>query len=487
MVDSLLTNDPVAIIIAFFVVLIPLILIHEFGHFIAGKAVGITILEFGLGFPPRIRRLFTWRDTEFTLNLIPLGGFVRPLGEDMIRPLDEQAVEKDRQEFVSRNQSKTSLVANATEKAHHIKNPKSVSESGPLARILFMSAGALANFALAVILFVVVAMIGTPQPAIGIEAINPDSSFAQAGLQVGDIVTSVDGVPATSASVFVNQYQRDESSFTLDVQRGDSGDNRQINVSASSSQANANIGRYAKVLGIAPDSPAEHQGLQPGDLIVGFNGDAIDGVDNFKSLTQQHLGQEVNLTINREGKTLNILLTPRSNPPEGQGAIGIVIDEILDDKTAGISFSEQLAVVPQSFVGSVRYGVERVIDVITMTVRIPSQLLSGALTPQEARPVSVVGMSQIGAEVIRQSVQQQRWAPILEFVATISVALGFFNLLPIPALDGGRILFVLIEVLRGKPISPEREGFVHLVGLVLLLSLSVLIILNDIIHPVILR
>jgi regulator of sigma E protease len=93
-------------------------------------------------------------------------------------------------------------------------------------------------------------------------------------------------------------------------------------------------------------------------------------------------------------------------------------------------------------------------------------------------------MSQIGGAVIQESIEQRRIAPILDFIATISVALGFFNLLPIPALDGGRILFVLIEIVRGRPIAPERESMVHLIGLALLLSLSVLIILNDVINPI---
>jgi regulator of sigma E protease len=111
-------------------------------------------------------------------------------------------------------------------------------------------------------------------------------------------------------------------------------------------------------------------------------------------------------------------------------------------------------------------------------------VISGALKPEDARPVSIVGMSQIGGAVIQESIQQGRVAPILDFIATISVALGFFNLLPIPALDGGRIVFVVIEIVRGRPIAPEREGLVHLIGLALLLSLSVLIILNDVINPI---
>ena len=102
MSELLMGNNPFSAIIAFFVVLIPLILVHELGHFLAAKAVGITVLEFGIGFPPRIVKLFTWGETEFTLNWIPLGGFVRPLGEDMIRPVDAETVEKDRAGLLAR-------------------------------------------------------------------------------------------------------------------------------------------------------------------------------------------------------------------------------------------------------------------------------------------------------------------------------------------------------------------------------------------------
>jgi regulator of sigma E protease len=180
-------------------------------------------------------------------------------------------------------------------------------------------------------------------------------------------------------------------------------------------------------------------------------------------------------------------LTPRLNPPEGQGAIGIVITPIFEEAATGALYQEgflQETLAPQALGEAIQYGANRVVSVITMTVSIPSQLVSGAITPEEARPVSVVGMSQIGAEVIRSSIEQGRFAPILDFIAVISVALGFFNLLPIPALDGGRIVFVLLEMVRGRPIAPEREGLVHLVGLALLLSLSVLIILNDVVNPI---
>jgi regulator of sigma E protease len=117
-------------------------------------------------------------------------------------------------------------------------------------------------------------------------------------------------------------------------------------------------------------------------------------------------------------------------------------------------------------------------------IRVPSELLRGTLSMEAARPVSIVGISQMGGELLQDSIEQGQPVVILNYIALISVALGLTNLLPIPALDGGRILFVLIEIVRGRPIAPEREGLVHLVGLLLLLSVTVVFILNDLFNPI---
>src|SRR5690606_32058054 len=127
------------------------------------------------GFPPRIVKLFTWGETEFTLNWIPLGGYVRPLGEDMVRPLDNETVEKEREELQVRSDTPISG-----------KKLKTVNEVKPLPRIFFMAAGALANFVLAFFLFMLVALIGIPQidgGSVYIAQVSPDSVFAEAGLR----------------------------------------------------------------------------------------------------------------------------------------------------------------------------------------------------------------------------------------------------------------------------------------------------------------
>jgi len=123
-------------------------------------------------------------------------------------------------------------------------------------------------------------------------------------------------------------------------------------------------------------------------------------------------------------------------------------------------------------------------NIVYLTVRVPSMLINGEISASEARPVSVVGISQIAGQAAEVSVTNSNLFPILNMVGFISVALGFTNLLPIPALDGGRILFILIEAVRGRRIEPEREGMVHIVGMLVLLGLMALLIVQDIVNPI---
>jgi len=478
-------NNPIVVILAFIVVLTPLILIHELGHFFAAKSVGITILEFGLGFPPKVRKLFTWRETEFTLNWIPLGGFVRPLGEDVIRPLDDESVEEDRQEFIRRQQATANTDTN-----QQIAKPKSVNEASPIARIIFMAAGAAANFVLAFVLFAIVALLRIQQVVgASLQVVKLDSSsvLSQAGLRQDDIITEVNGTKFQTTDEFLKTfYSSTQQPVHLNVLRGTDNQQVALTVNNPSGLAASSPETYTQIRDVIKDSPAALADIRPNDLVVAFNGEHISNVDDFRAKIQANLGKEVSITLDRDGQKIDVTLTPRANPPQNQGSLGVGIADVQKDSALGITFVglPQIDYVPQSLGDSVKYGYQSVVEVISSVVELPSRLLSGAITPQEARPVSVLGISQIGAVFIEQSISQKRITPILLFIATISVGLGFFNLLPIPALDGGRILFVVIEIIRGKPISPEREGLVHLIGLALLLSLSVLVLLNDVINPV---
>jgi regulator of sigma E protease len=473
MFNFLVGNDALSAIVAFVLVLIPAVLIHELGHFFAAKLVGITILEFGIGMPPRAIKLFSHAGTDYTLNWLPLGGFVRPLGEDMVRQLGNEATNEDRAEAERRGVRKT----------------MSVNEAPPLGRIFFMAAGALANFVMAFVLFIIIGLMGVPQVvggAVSLNYIAPDSALAQAGFQTGDVIRTINGENfADAADLFNRLHILTGEPVTVAVVHQGQEEPVDITFTPTLTEAQLVSETHPIVLGVAEGSPASSSGLQGGDLITSFNGEAVADYQQLQGLTQDHLDQEVALGVWRNGETQELSLTPRSNPPAGQGAMGISISTAAIQPALGVAYQEgnRSELVPLSLGGSVQYSLSRIGDVISTIAAIPGRILGGTADPNEMRLTSPLGISQAGAVFLQESIEQDRPGIILEFMALISLALGLTNLLPIPALDGGRILFVLIEIVRGRPIAPEREGMVHLIGLALLLSLMVVVLFNDIANP----
>ena len=346
---------------AFILVLTPIILIHEFGHFVAARLSGIRVQEFGIGFPPRAVKLFKRGDTIFSLNWIPVGGFVRPFGED------DPTV------------------------------PGGLAGASKRARLFTLSAGAAANFIFAILILWIAFMLGEPQ-------IRP-------------LVTEV-----------------------------------------------------------LADSPATGAGIQAEDFIIQINGQDVESSDDVREVIFQHAGEEIPIVLLRNGEEITTVVRPRlpDEYGENEGPTGIGI--------ANVMTGENKRVGP---VQSFRQSVGTVGEIILLTVRAPVMIVRGQITAEQARPVSVVGISQLAGRAAEVTVAERDWFPILQITAFISVALGFTNLLPIPALDGGRIMFVLIEAVRGRRIEPEREGMVHLVGMLVLLGLMVLIIIQDLVNPII--
>jgi regulator of sigma E protease len=471
--NFLVGNDALSAIIAFILVLIPAVLIHELGHFLAAKAVGITILEFGIGLPPRLVKLFTWRGTDYTLNVLPLGGFVRPLGEDMVRQMGDEALEQDRSEAHSRG----------------IDKAVSVNEAKPIARIIFMAAGAFANFLMAFVIFVVIALIGIPEIVggrVNVIYVDPDSALAEAGLQSNDLIEDVNGEKFANMNEFLAQlYASGDEPVTMTLRR-EGVDGPFTLTAAPDLTGNPETAPHPLVADVAEDSPASRAGLQAGDLVTAFNGEPVTTYQQLQAVTREHLEERVTLTVWRAGEELDVTLTPRANPPEGQGAMGILINAAIIAPEAGLAMAdgqEQRVISAQPLGSAVQYSLNRIGFVMSTVASIPGDIIRGTAQPEELRLVSPLGIGQAGGLFLQESIEQDQPTIILEFIALISLALGLTNLLPIPALDGGRIMFVLLEVVRGRPIAPEREGMVHLVGLALLLSLMVVVLLNDIANP----
>jgi regulator of sigma E protease len=221
------------------------------------------------------------------------------------------------------------------------------------------------------------------------------------------------------------------------------------------------------VADVAPDSPAQQAGLQPGDVIVSFDGQPVN-VQSFRDDTQSHLDQPSQIQFQRDGQTETTRLTPRSNPPEGQGAVGIVI-------SGGLIHLNPLQAAEQGFLQTVR--------AIGATLSVPKMLIEGTIAPSDARLIGLVGMAQATSETVNYVVDTGFWYPLFVLTGLFSAGLSIANMLPIPALDGGRLFFVILEWIRGRRIPPEREAAYHFVGIVVLLTLMVIISFNDVISP----
>jgi regulator of sigma E protease len=207
-----------------------------------------------------------------------------------------------------------------------------------------------------------------------------------------------------------------------------------------------------------PGSPAAEAGLQPGDLFLEVNGEEIDGVEKLQTLISQNLGKETVIIVQRGEGTVTVTLIPRVNPPEGQGAMGVE----LDNPTRPIGFST-----------AVTRGIGAAYENVRGILVLPVRMLQGEVSPQEGRLVGYKGMFDI-----YQRVQSPLW-----FFMIISLSLGIMNLLPIPALDGGRILLTLPEILIHRRIPSQYENAIHLVGFAMLLLLLFYINLQDFLNP----
>jgi regulator of sigma E protease len=207
-------------------------------------------------------------------------------------------------------------------------------------------------------------------------------------------------------------------------------------------------------------------GLQAGDAIVALAGQPTN-VRLFRDAAQQHLDQPVQLRVRRGSNEFDVSLTPRSNPPQGQGAIGVVL--------TGTTRLNPLQALPLGF--------EQTLRAVGATFLIPKMLIEGAMQPSDARLIGLPGMARLTSEAVDFAVDTGFWYPIFILTGLFSSGLSVANLLPIPALDGGRLFFVLLEWIRGRRVPPEREAAYHFVGIVMLLTLMVIISINDVMSP----
>jgi regulator of sigma E protease len=429
-------------LLAFLFVLGVLIFVHELGHFVMARRVGVRVLKFSLGFGPRLVG-FTRGDTEYVISAIPLGGYVKMAGEN---PDDPRSGRDD--EFLSKSKWE---------------------------RFQILIMGPLMNLILAVVVTAGVLMNGAEIPVFQSEPpvvgqVTPDSPAARAGIQPGDRIVTVAGRDVDTWEQFlIGVGTRAGRETEIGVLR----DGKQFMVKATPApQTKFEIGD----IGVLPDThphvaslltgaPAEKGGLKVGDVIHRVDGATITLPQQLIAAVSKKADTPVTIAVLRNGQPVDVTVTPEANTgrcpslPQGDGCIGIGIGEEVTRINPG----------PIDALGmSIKRNYESA-GLIFMTI--------GQLITRETSTRQLMGPLAI-AQLSGESAQQG-WAPLFALMASISLNLGLLNLLPIPVLDGGHIFIMALEGLARRDFSLKVKEKMFLAGFAVLLMLMVTVIYND--------
>ena len=360
-----------------------MVIVHELGHFIAARLVKIEVEEFGIGFPtPGAITMFTWQGTRFTFNWLPIGGFVRPKGEN------DPNVEGG------------------------------LAASAPWKRLFVLSAGPIMNLITAVLVISVI---------IG---------------QVGGIVTSPPPDDTGPQDILITE--------------------------------------------VMPDSPAEQAGLQMGDILLSADGKKLNTTDEASAYIKANPETPISFEVLRNGETLGLTIIPRMNEAAGRALIGVGF-------CGGCEF-KPITSIGQNLKYSIQFTGAQIYALITMPIR----MLRGSIDPEQGRLVGLKGIFDIMSQSVSNDVEAASQpqptpsasnpynAPVqtLSIIALLSISLGIFNLFPFPALDGGRILFVIPEMIFRRRVPHQFENVVHGVGMMLLLAVMLYVNIRDFIDPI---
>ena len=388
--------------LVFLIILSVLVLIHEFGHFIVAKKLGIKVEEFGFGFPPTALKIKKG-ETVYSINWLPIGGFVKLFGED------------------EAGAGKLSLPTKNKEQRTKNKELDRAFFARPIwQRALVVVAGVIMNSLLAVVIFYAFLYV---------------SNFKTELLLITD-----------HKFIFVNQ----------------------VNKNVSEKDAIVSI--------VAPNSPAEKIGIKPPVEILSINGKQINDREDLIKTINANKGKEIDITWQelKTGKEFSANVTPRVSPPKYEGALGVGFPPI-----AFLNYDTPL----QKAIS----GVTHPINLLSYNFDVMGKLIELSFKEKTAAPLGdsvsgPVGIFSLVGNIVKIPDMKERVLQILNLSGILSISLAFFNILPIPALDGGRFLFILIEAVTRKKVPPKFENYAHMIGMALLLTLIILITFKDILR-----
>lgn len=357
-------------ILVFILVLGVLVFVHELGHFLVAKKIGVRVEEFGFGLPPRIWGVKRG-ETIYSLNWLPIGGFVKLAGEDMEEPSSVNHSAGKAAPEISQNEIKRNFWARSKKE-----------------RAAILLAGVTMNFVLgvAIISFIFTQGVFVPTDRVHIEKVLANTPAALAGLSTGDVIVSFGGVK------------------------------------------------------------------------ISTSGDIINTAKKFS-------GQPVEMIVLRNQSQLHVQIIPRKDPPKEEGPMGIVISNLEEKK--------------YPWYQAPFYGTIEAVKMSLMMLTVLLSLVWRIITFQKVgvEVAGPIGIAQATGEAIKFG-----YMAVLQLMGILSLNLALINILPIPALDGGRLLFVVLEKFLGRKVKPRAERIVHQVGMAFLLGLIVLVTINDIVR-----
>ena len=430
-----------------------IVIAHEFGHFIIAKANGITVVEFSIGFGPKLIH-FRKGETEYCIKALPFGGACMMLGDEFLEMSVIQSEEDDDEELTDEEKEAKKRKL-AIENGYDME--KSFASKSVWARIAVIAAGPV---------FIIGSLGYDP---CDIDVVKDNSPATEAGLQEGDVITKVNGHKVTFYRdfYFYRAYNADKTlniTFTRDGEKMTTTVTPQ-HIKKQKYQVGIMMNENCLISSVTKDSPAEKAGLKANDVIKAVNGAAMENSSNVTEAITSSGGNKVVFTVARDGKNVDVTVEPK-------------MVEVESYDTGFVVYGDRVKTSP---IGTLKYSVEEVGYSVKTVIQSLGMLFTGKIGFDSL--LGPVGTVSTMSEIVEESKADGAFNVFLHLMilaALISANLGVMNLLPIPALDGGRLVFLIIEALRGKPVKREHEGIVNFIGMILLVILMVVVLFKDI-------